>query len=288
MRRIPGAEAVERKGWWRAHRYLLLRRLSQLTVMGLFLIGPWFGLWLFEGNLSSSRVMDTIPLTDPFVLLQLLAAGHWPLLTAWLGALMVLAGYALVGGRVFCSWVCPLNPVTDAAAWLRRRLGLRQGSGLSNRLRYWLLATILVVPLIGGVVVWESVNPVSLLHRGLLFGMGWGWLFIVAVFLFDTFVVDRGWCGHLCPQGAFWGLVNRLRPIQVTAAHRQQCTSCMDCYAVCPEPQVLKGPVHGARRGVGPEIEMTDCSHCGRCIDVCSEDVFSFTTRFAKKAENKT
>ena len=47
-------EAIEAKGWWGAHRWLLLRRATQLTVLALFLVGPWFGWWLVKGNLSYS------------------------------------------------------------------------------------------------------------------------------------------------------------------------------------------------------------------------------------------
>jgi len=36
-------EAIEAKGWLGAHRYLVLRRLSQLTILILFLMGPWLG-----------------------------------------------------------------------------------------------------------------------------------------------------------------------------------------------------------------------------------------------------
>ena len=32
-------EAIEAKGWWGAHRWLVLRRLVQLTVLALFLVG---------------------------------------------------------------------------------------------------------------------------------------------------------------------------------------------------------------------------------------------------------
>ena len=43
----------------------------------------------------------------------------------------------------------------------------------------------------------------------------------------------------------------------------------MDCYNVCPEPQVLRLPLHG-----GPEdsqiVLAKDCITCGRCIDVCA------------------
>jgi ferredoxin-type protein NapH len=34
-------------------------------------------------------------------------------------------------------------------------------------------------------------------------------------------------------------------------------------------------PLKGAAKGVGPEILSPNCSNCGRCIDVCSKDVFT-------------
>ena len=42
----PGREAVEAKGWLRAHKWLLLRRASQLGILALFLVGPWLGWWI--------------------------------------------------------------------------------------------------------------------------------------------------------------------------------------------------------------------------------------------------
>ena len=38
-----GAEAVESKGWLRAHKWLILRRLSQFGILALFLLGPLAG-----------------------------------------------------------------------------------------------------------------------------------------------------------------------------------------------------------------------------------------------------
>ena len=66
----PGAEAIKVNGWWKAHRFLILRRLSQLLILALFLAGPWFGTWIVKGNLASSLTLDTLPLSDPLVLLQ--------------------------------------------------------------------------------------------------------------------------------------------------------------------------------------------------------------------------
>jgi ferredoxin-type protein NapH len=59
----------------------------------------------------------------------------------------------------------------------------------------------------------------------------------------------------------------------------------MDCFKVCPEPQVIKPALKGADKGLGPVILSRDCTNCGRCIDCCAEDVFRFGTRFENKYE---
>ena len=229
-----GAEAIKAKGWLRAHRWLLLRRLTQAGVLLAFLSGPWFGVWIAKGNLSSSLTLGVLPLTDPYVLLQSLFAGHALQRTALVGAAIVLVFYLLVGGRAYCSWVCPLNPVTDAAAWLRERLGIRGGARISRSARYWLLAMSLLVAAATGSIAWELVNPVSMLHRALLFGAGAAWAVVLGVFVFDLFVQQRGWCGHLCPVGAFYSLPACASVLRVVAARRDACNDCADCYAVCP------------------------------------------------------
>jgi ferredoxin-type protein NapH len=279
-----GAKAVAAKGWFAAHKWLLARRLCQLGILALFLLGPWAGLWIVKGNLSSSLTLGVLPLTDPFVLLQSLFAGQRPYRTALIGAAVVIGFYFLMGGRVFCAWVCPVNPVTDAAAWLRARLGLKGGARLSRTTRYWLLALTLVLAAASGTLAWELFNPVSMLHRGLIFGGGAAWLIVLAVFLLDAFVASRGWCGHLCPMGAFYGLLGKWSPLRVVAIRRTECNDCMDCYAVCPEPQVIRPALKGVD-GAGPAILAGQCTNCGRCIDVCAKDVFAFGGRRAKAGQ---
>lgn len=106
-KRDAGREALEKKGWWRSHRWLVLRRLCQFFVLGMFLSGPWFGVWILHGNYSSSLLFDTVPLTDPLMTLQSLASGHLPATVALTGAVIITVLYALAGKRLFCSWVCP-------------------------------------------------------------------------------------------------------------------------------------------------------------------------------------
>ncbi|MEW8626493.1 MAG: quinol dehydrogenase ferredoxin subunit NapH [Candidatus Thiodiazotropha sp.] len=281
-----GDDAIAAKGWLKSHKYLILRRISQLGILALFLAGPWFGLWIVKGNLASSLTLDVLPLTDPYVLLQASLSGVVPETAAIIGVVIVLAFYFLVGGRVYCSWVCPVNMVTDLAAWLRRKLGIRSNSQFSRSTRYWMLALTLILPLVvTGGIIWELVNPVSMMFRGIVFGMGAAWVMIAGIFLFDLIVAKDGWCGHICPVGAFYNLMGSKSLVRVNAVERQACNDCMECYVVCPEPQVIKPALKGEKRGTTPVILSSDCTNCGRCIDICAKDVFSYGGRHAKKKD---
>ena len=281
----PGRAAVEEKGWLAAHKWLLIRRASQFGILGLFLAGPLAGVWIVKGNLTSSLTLNVLPLTDPFVLLQTLAAGHVAAATALVGAAIVLGFYALVGGRAYCAFVCPVNVITDAAHWIAAFFGLPKGWQPARATRLWLLGGVLLAAAVSGVTAWEMLNPVTVVHRALVYGGGFAWTLALAVFLFELFVSRRGWCGHLCPQGAFYGLVGAVGVMRVSARNRADCNNCMDCFAVCPEPHVITPALRGADKGVGPVVLSGDCTNCGRCIDVCSKDVFRFDVRFNNRAD---
>ena len=279
-----GIEARQKLGWWHAYRFLILRRLTQLSTIFMFLSGPLWNTWILKGNYSGSLLFDSIPLTDPLMTAEMLSTGYLPEWTTILGALIVVAFYALVASKAFCSWVCPLNIVTDSAAWLRRKLGIRQSAKLSRNLRYGILAMILVGSAISGTLLWEWINPVAALGRVFVYGLGATLWLILVVFLFDLLIVEHGWCGHLCPIGATYALIGAKSLLKVKVIDRARCDRCMDCYNVCPEPQVLRLPLHGDAED-SQIILSKDCITCGRCIDVCAENVFKFGTRFEGSIE---
>ena len=285
---LPGSDAVKSKGWLVAHKWLLIRRTVQLSILGLFLAGPLLDVWIVKGNLTSSLTLGVLPLSDPFILVQSLLAGHLAAASALIGAAIVLTVYVLVGGRSYCSFVCPMNIVTDASRWLAKRLDLPKGWQPVRETRLWILASVMVTALITGVMAWEMLNPVTILHRGLVYGVGYVWTVALAIFLFDLVVSRRGWCGRLCPMGAFYGLIGSISVTRVSATKRQDCDDCMDCFAVCPEPHVITPALRGVGApsdgGVGPVILSGDCTNCGRCIDVCAKDVFTFDLRFHNDA----
>ncbi|EOX4966813.1 quinol dehydrogenase ferredoxin subunit NapH [Vibrio alginolyticus] len=272
-----GKEALEKLGWWRAHRFLILRRLCQFTIIALFMAGPTLG--ILTGNLSSSMLLDTVPLSEPLIVLQALATGHVPEFNALLGVVIVVVFYAILAPRAFCAWVCPLNIVTDLAAWLRRKLNIKASYRWSPVIRYWLIPVLMLGSALSGAILWTWLDPVAALHRGLVFGMGAGWVLIALVFVLDLLLVEHGWCGHLCPLGATYGVIGRKSLLRVTAVRREDCTKCMDCFYVCPEPEVLRQPLKEGDRRVMDQ----NCISCGRCLDVCPEHVFEFKNRLTVK-----
>ena len=272
---MPATFGGKLKVW----RLLILRRLVQLSILLLFFGTAHWG-WniagaaLLEGNLSSSEVLGLIPLADPFAVTQILFTGHTLETRVLIGAALALALYGLLGGRVWCSWVCPINMVTDLASWLRRRLNIPDALRISRRVRYWVLALTLLLSVLSGVAAFEWVSPISMLHRELIFGMGLGWAAAAAIFVFDLFIIKHGWCGHLCPLGAFYALLGKLSPVRI-GFDAPTCTQCCECVHVCPEPQIFD--FKQAQQKL--IISASECSNCGRCISVCPEDTLRFALR---------
>ena len=103
----------------------------------------------------------------------MLSAGAALSTTVLIGAVIIFVFYALIGGRAFCSWVCPVNMVTDAANWTRRKLGISQVQKrvyMSRNLRYWVLGISLLLSALTGVAAFEMISPISMAHRGIVFG----------------------------------------------------------------------------------------------------------------------
>ncbi len=258
------------------HRFLMMRRLVQLTVLMLYVAANTIGFNFLVGNLSSSLLLGLIPLADPFAVLQILSAGAMVGIDVMVGALIVALFYTIVGGRAFCSWVCPVNMVTDSANWLRRVLYLEKIERkvwLGRSVRYWIIGLTLVVSFISGVAAFEMISPIGMMHRGIIFGMGMGFAALLSLFLFDLFAVKNGWCGHICPLGGFYSLLGKFSLVRVK--HDQStCTLCMKCKDICPEKQVLS--IIGKESGA---IVSGECTNCGRCVEVCDDNALNFGVR---------
>ena len=257
-------------------RYLLSRRLIQIGILLLYVAAHLWGLKILEGNLSSSILLETVPLSDPYAVLQMFAAGSVITMDIFLGALIITLFYGVLTGRMFCSWVCPINMVTDTANWLRRKLGIshiQKRVYMSRNIRYWVLGLSLVLSFFMGLTAFELVSPISMMHRGLVFGMGFGFTAVLVIFFFDLLVHENGWCGYICPLGGFYSLIGKFSLLRVKH-NVDNCTDCMKCKDVCPEKEVL----HMVSK-FSQTVTMGACTNCARCIEVCDDDALNFSIR---------
>jgi ferredoxin-type protein NapH len=265
------------------YRYQIARRFTQAGILFLFLAGNYFGWNVLWGNLSSARVLNSIPLSDPFALLQIHSSGVLVASEAVIGAAIIFLFYAVLGGRIFCSWVCPVNIVTDAANKIRVVLKLDENSAswrMRRGFRYWVLGLSLILSAVLGVAAFEWISPIGVLHRGIIYGIGFGWAYILVVFIFDLFAVKNGFCGHTCPLGGFYALVGRFGFLRI-GYDKNKCTLCWKCLDICPEKQVLH--TVGVQSGA---VRSGECTNCGRCVEVCDEDALRFSNIYSRKTNN--
>ncbi len=260
------------------NRYLILRRISQLTILFLYFAANAYGWKILAGNLSFSKILDTVPLADPFAVLQMVFAGAFISADLLLGVVVVLAIYGLIGGRAYCSWVCPVNMITDLAAWFRRKFHTEKDNLISpsktKKFRYAFLAVLLFVSAFIGAAAFEFISPIGMFTRGVAFAAGFGWIWLLTIFLFDAFILKNGWCGHICPVGAMYSLIGSKSLIRVRHT-KENCTNCGNCLSICPEPQVLT-PVINKKSDF---INGIECTNCGRCIEVCNDNALNFSIR---------
>ena len=79
--------------------------------------------------------------------------------------------------------------------------------------------------------------------------------------------------GHLCPLGAFYSVIGKFSLLKVKHI-KDNCTSCMKCFQVCPEEQVLD--IVTKADGY---IKSGECTNCARCIEVCHDKALKFSIR---------
>jgi len=269
------------------NRYLILRRITQFTILFLYFGANAYGWKILVGNLSFSKLFNTIPLTDPYAFLQMVFAGAVISSDLIIGVLIITLFYGLIAGRAYCSWVCPVNLITDLAAWVRRKTHHEKDNIISamkiKKFRYAFMIFLLLFSTAIGAAAFEFISPIGMFTRAVAFTLGFSWVWLLTIFIFDAFVLKNGWCGHICPLGATYSLIGAKSIIRVYHI-KENCTNCGNCLAICPEQQVLS-PVINKKSDY---INGIECTNCGRCIEVCNDNALKFTLRYLikQKGEN--
>lgn len=219
----------------------------------------------FYGSLSSSQ-LGPIELIDPFVTLQVIAATK-SFDASWLFyALPLLLLFGLIGARVFCGWICPVNLFLEGLDFVREKLGIKlEERVVPRRAKVFIALGIVVLSAIISVPLFETFSPISAVNKFFLFGSTAGLISLALIVVMELFWGHRVWCRALCPLGGFYQAIGRIGILKVRI-EKTRCTHCESCKKVCiVDPEILEPAVDGD----ADYVFAGDCMLCGKCIDVC-------------------
>jgi ferredoxin-type protein NapH len=187
-----------------------------------------------------------------------------------IGSVTVLVFWGLLGGRAFCSWVCPYHLVAEWGEMLHERLaarGIVADHALHRAVRPVLWVLFVLLAGLTGHTLFLTLNPIGVLSRAVVYGpsLALGW--VAFLFAFEVVYSKRAWCRYVCPIGLTYGVIGVAAPFKV-AFHLDRCAHEGECRKVCEVPHVLdltiKGRADDVRVDIGP-----DCTRCGLCVDIC-------------------
>lgn len=178
----------------------------------------------------------------------------------WLALFAASLLAALIFGRIYCGYICPMNTLMLPAAWLSKKMRLQ-----TDKTPRWLAS---------GRFAWVSLaasTAAMLLSRGLLhvdLPILPLWLVIAAAVTLRY----RPEVFHnlICPFGALQKAFGRFARLSENV-DASACIGCKLCERVCPSRAVAVSP-EDQKAAVDPAL----CHQCGDCRRVCPEGAIGY------------
>lgn len=175
-------------------------------------------------------------------------------------------------GRFFCGYFCAFGTIQEGLAFLSRKL-IRRKKPIPQKLdrvlkfiKYAVLFALILFVWVLQLPVDSTFSPwgvFGMLVSGNLSVMGAaiptvGFAILVAI-LIASFFVERFFCRYLCPLGALFTPLSRLRLFKI----RRKETACVGC-SQCTRACAMGIAVHNA-----DAVNSGECIDCMRCMKVC-------------------
>jgi ferredoxin-type protein NapH len=179
-------------------------------------------------------------------------------------AIGILGLAGIIGGRLFCGWLCPFGLIQDGLYRIpTRKFTAPPSLGYAKYLVLILL--VVTVPFLfpKSLLVFCRVCPAGTLESSIpwrIIGVSTPFtlgfpirMTILLGVLILMIVVSRGFCRILCPLGAIFAVFNRVSLFRIRLTKRE-CKDCGLCASMCP---VEIDPVK--------EMNSPECVRCLKC-----------------------
>ena len=281
-----------------------IRKAVRFLIVAVLLIALFAG-WQ-TGTLCSVGY-DAIAYICPLGALETIF-GSWAFVPRVLICLAVVVIVALVFGKAFCSWVCPVAPLSDLLRGRKARekdecertqaahrvlerwsdtnaAQAEKHKPFRSRVdgRHVVLAGSLASAAVCGFPVFCLVCPIGLtfasaiaLYRLIGFNEPAIEVLVFPALLVLELTVLRKWCHRFCPVGALLSLLSRgnrtFKPhVDASMCARHAGSSCAACAQACPghiDPCADLG-----------DRSLAECTRCGACVNTCPAKALSFVNR---------
>lgn len=182
----------------------------------------------------------------------------------WMGLFVLSIFAALILGRVYCGWICPINTVMRGVSWLKKKLRIKSARIPAWLTKPWTRLTVLGLFLAAFIFTMISGKKLPVLHA--LFALG-----IILTFFFP----EELWHRYLCPYGLILSLPAR-KARRSVAIDPNLCNGCGMCRRACPAKAIEKRERHH-------EIQKGDCLVCMECSRVCKQKAIRYRKDFANQ-----
>jgi len=194
-------------------------------------------------------------------------------------ALMFVA--ALVLGRAWCGWACPVAGLQEVL------FAVRDNPARGGKLDWikwaiwipWVGLIVAMVVMAGG---YRAVNPLHSMEDGLIsadrliphFVIYYGIVGLVVILSLTA--GRRAFCHYVCWMAPFMIIGRKIRNLLAWPALRlkpetDKCVKCQQCTETCPMSLAVQDMV------LAGAMERTECILCGNCVDICPKDAIRYS-----------
>ena len=179
----------------------------------------------------------------------------------WLALYAVSLLAALLFGRVYCGYVCPMNTLMIPTEWLSKKLKLQTVNSpkwlSSGKFAWFALAGSVAIMLLAQKLLDKNISILLI------------WLVVSA--LITLRYKPAVFHNLICPFGPLQKVFGRFAKVS-EKVNKESCIGCKLCEKVCPSEAIeVKSTDKKA------EIKTSICLQCTNCQQICPKDAIHYS-----------